>query len=150
MGGASHAVVVGLTTMARSADYQDRADAGRALAVFADLQQAREPLVALMLDPHDTFVTRATAVALLRRQDKAGYALISRTLAVADDNTSDWIHTAIREVFVVYGRERDAAVRECQTLLDDADGHVSTGARLLTTALNALSPVLLPLEPETT
>ncbi|WP_433174942.1 hypothetical protein [Actinoallomurus sp. CA-150999] len=134
--------------MARSADHRDRADAGRALAVFADLRQACEPLVALVLDPHDTFVTWATAVALLRRQDKVGYAVISRALAVADDNTSDWIHTAIREVFAVYGRERDAAVRECRALLDDADGHVRAGARLLTTALNALSPILLPLEPE--
>ncbi|WP_460347446.1 hypothetical protein [Actinoallomurus acanthiterrae] len=142
--------MVSLITMARSADHQDRADAGRALAVFADLRQAREPLVALVLDTHDTFVTWATAVALLRRQDKAGYAVISRALAVADDNTSDWIHTAIQEVFAVYGRERDAAVRECHALLDDADGQVRTGARLLTTALNALSPVLLPLEPEAT
>jgi hypothetical protein len=116
MGGARHAVVVSLTTMAQSADYRDRADAGRALAVFADLQQTRKPLLALVLDSYDTYVTWATAVALLRRQDKIGYEVISRALAVADDNTSDWIHTAIREVFIVYGRERDAAVGECRSL----------------------------------
>lgn len=150
MGGARHAVVVSLTTLAQSADYRDRADSGRALAVFADLRQTREPLLALVLDSYDTFVTWATAVALLRRQDKVGYEVVSRALAVADDNTSDWIHTAIREVFVVYGRERDAAVRECRSLLDEDDGHVRTGSRLLITALNKLSPVLLPLDPEAT
>ena len=150
MSGARHAVVVSLTALARSADYRDRADAGRALAVFADVQQAREPLLALVLDPDDTFVTLATADALLRRQDSAGYAVISRALAAAHDNTSDWIHTAIGEVFVVYGRERDTAARECRALLDDADGHVRAGAYLLMTALNSLSPVLLPPDPEAT
>jgi hypothetical protein len=150
MGGARHAVVMSLITLARSADYRDRADAGRALATFVDVQQAREPLLALVLDPHDTFVTWVTADALLRRQDNVGYAVISRALAVADDNTSEWIYTAIGDAFVVYGRERDAAVRECRTLLDDADGDVRTGSRLLMTALNTLAPVLLPPEPEAT
>jgi hypothetical protein len=138
-----HAVVASLSPLARSADYRDRADAGRAMAVFADVQQARESLLELVLDPRDTFVTRVTTEALLRRQDKFGYAVVSRALAVADDNHSDWIHTTIADVVGVYGRERDAAVRECRALLNDADGHVRTGSRLLMTALTNLAPVLL-------
>lgn len=83
--------------------------------------------MALVLDTHDTFVTRVTAQAVLRRQDKIGYAIVSRALAVADNNHSDWIHTAIVDIFGIYAAERDAAVRECQTLLDDNDETVQAG-----------------------
>lgn len=121
------AVIDPLIELASSPDHRDRADAGRGLAVFADTQQARDFLVALVLDTHDTFVTRVTAQAVLRRQDKIGYAIVSRALAVADNNHSDWIHTAIVDIFGIYAAERDAAVRECQTLLDDNDETVQAG-----------------------
>ncbi|MBC6448363.1 hypothetical protein GPZ80_14415 [Actinokineospora sp. HBU206404] len=142
-----HAAVAQLIALASSADYRDRAAAGRALAVFADVWQAREPLLALVLDTADTFVTRVTAEALLRRQDLAGYTVVARALTVADDNHADWIYTAIIDVFVVYGDERDAAVGECEALLDDEDDQVRRGARLLRRALTALTPVLLPPRP---
>lgn len=149
MGGERDTAVVCLITLARSGDWRDRKGAGRALAVFADVPQAREPLLALILDPGDTSVTRATAEALLRRQDRAGYALVARALAGADDDHSEWIHTAIQDVFVVYGHERDAAVQECHALLDDADEDVRMGSRRLMTALNALVPVLSSPKPDT-
>lgn len=142
------AATTALIELASSPDHQDRADAGRGLAVFAETPQARETLVALVLDPHDTWVTRVTAEALLRRQDKIGYVPVARALAMADDNHADYIHTAIYDVFVIYARERDAAVRECRALLEDADERVRTGAQLLVNALSALNPVLVPVEPE--
>jgi hypothetical protein len=138
------AVVAPLIVLAGGADYQDRADAGRPLAVFAEMQQTGESLVALVLDPCDTSVTRATTEALLRRHDRAGYVLVARAIAMADDNHADWIHTAILDVLGVYGRERDAAIRECKTLLDDADEQIRTGTRLLITWLGELTPVLVP------
>ena len=63
--------------LAASRDYRDRADAGRAMASFADVPEARGPLVRLVLDRDDTFVTRATAEALLRRRDSAGVAAVA-------------------------------------------------------------------------
>jgi hypothetical protein len=143
MDDARHLAVVPLLTLASNADYRDRADAGRGLAIFADVEQACKPLLTLVLDTRDTFVTRATTQALLRRHDKIGYAVISRALVTADDNHSDWIHTAIADVFGMYGRERDTAIQECQTLLDDTDTQVSAGAPLLVAALTSLTPALL-------
>jgi hypothetical protein len=84
--GTRTAVVEHLNALARSDDFQDRAAAGRALAVFADVPAAQEPLLALVLDAHDTYVTRTAAEALLRRQDGVGYRLVSRAIARADDH----------------------------------------------------------------
>ncbi|MFJ9779070.1 hypothetical protein ACIRSS_05775 [Amycolatopsis sp. NPDC101161] len=70
-----------LIELAGSADYRDRADAGRGLAGFAEMPEARGPLLELVLDDRDTFVTRVTAEALLRRQDLAGLAVVASALA---------------------------------------------------------------------
>lgn len=98
-------VVGALTRLAQSTDYRDRADAGRSLASFADVPGAHEPLRRLLLDVTDTFVTRATAEALLRRQDAAGLAAVASALAEADFNHMTWIHTAVLDVFGVFARE---------------------------------------------
>ncbi|UMP07230.1 hypothetical protein [Amycolatopsis sp. EV170708-02-1] len=80
---ARRAVVAALIKLAGSPGYRDRADAGRSLANFAEMPEAREPLLELVLDAGDTFVTRATAEALLRRQDSAGLAVVASALAAA-------------------------------------------------------------------
>lgn len=141
-------LVARLIDLAAGADLRDRADAGRALAVFADRDDAGKPLLALVLDHRDTWVTRVTALALLRRQDAAGLAIVARALALADDDQADWIRGAAQEVFGVYGRERDAAVRVCATLSADPDDRVRAGSRELATALADLDPVLLPVDGE--
>lgn len=74
-------MVTALVGLAGSCDYRDRADAGRCLASFA---QAAGTLLELVLDAGDTFVTRATAEGLLRRQDKVGLAMVASALAAAD------------------------------------------------------------------
>jgi hypothetical protein len=58
---ARRAVVAALIELAGSPDYRDRADAGRGLASFAEMPEARGPLLELALDDRDTFVTRVTA-----------------------------------------------------------------------------------------
>ncbi|WP_018348329.1 hypothetical protein [Longispora albida] len=138
------AAVAALVRLGRSHYYHDRADAGRSLASFAEMPEARAALLGLVLDAGDTFVTRATAEALLRRQDSAGLAVVASALAVADPNHADWIHTAVDDVFGVLASERDAAVRECQALGRDADEQMRRGVHELTARLTRINPILYP------
>jgi hypothetical protein len=141
------AVTEHLIVLAHSPDYRERADAGRGLAVFADTPQARDTLVTLILDAGDTYVTRATTEAVLRRRDTVGCGIVARALAVGDDNHADWIQIAIVDVFGIHENDRDAAIRECQTLLKNKDETVRTGVQLLMAALTAITPVLVPHKP---
>ncbi|MEU1284543.1 hypothetical protein [Kitasatospora sp. NPDC005856] len=139
-----HASVVALSDLGRSRDYRDRADAGRGLAAFAEMQEAVEPLLELVLDPDDTFVTLATAEAVLRRKDRIGLAIVASALAVADTNHIDWIHTAIVDVFGIFSSDRDDAVQLVEEIARDIDVRVSQGARQLLEILAELDPVLRP------
>jgi hypothetical protein len=139
---ARNAVVAALVDLAGSPDYRDRADAGRCLASFAEMPVAQGPLLALMLDAGDTFVTRATAEALLRRGDMLGLAAVASALAAADPNQVDWVGTAVRDVFIVFSDERDAAVRECEVLTGHLDEQTRRGAGLLTAMLTEIEPIL--------
>ncbi|MFT7835739.1 hypothetical protein Q5530_06285 [Saccharothrix sp. BKS2] len=141
---ARRAAVVALVGLAGSPDCRDRADAGGALARFAELAEAGETLLRLVLDPEDTFVTRVTAEALLRRGDVVGLAVVASALAAADVGHVDWIHAAVLDVFGVFAGDRDAAVRECGVLGRDADERTRRGARELAAALAAINPVLHP------
>ncbi|MGI5175866.1 hypothetical protein ACQEVZ_05985 [Dactylosporangium sp. CA-152071] len=94
--GARRAVVAALMRLAGSSGYRDRADAGAALANFAEMPEAARPLQQLLPDASDTFVTLVTADALLRRKDSVGLALVVRALADADDQHAQWIHSAVR------------------------------------------------------
>jgi hypothetical protein len=114
-------VVAALVVLAGSRDHRNRADAGRGLASFAEAAEARGWLLELVLDAGDTFVTRATAEALLRRQDAVGLAIVTSALAAADPNHADWIKTAVLDVFSVLSTDRDAAVRVCEALGRDRD-----------------------------
>jgi hypothetical protein len=124
---ARRAAVAALIGLAGSPHYRDRADAGRSLASFAEMPEAGRALLVLVLDAGDTFVTRATAEALLRRQDAIGLAVVASALAAADPNHADWIHTAVLDVFMVFARDRDAALRECELFTRGADEQVRRG-----------------------
>ncbi|WP_052720839.1 hypothetical protein [Actinoplanes rectilineatus] len=139
-------VVSALRRLAQSADYQDRADAGRALAGFAERPEAWDPLQALLLDADNTFVTRVTAEALLRRHDAVGLAAVASALAGADFNHMSWIHTAVYDVFGIFARERDAALRITETLVRDHGRHLEHGADQLREALAKINPVLHPVD----
>jgi hypothetical protein len=141
---ARRVVVAALVRLAGGRDYRDRADAGRGLASFAEVADARDVLVELVLDAGDTFVTRATAEALLRRQDAVGLTTVASALANADPNHADWIHTAVVDVFCVFSRDRDAAVQVCEALIRDPDEGVRRGAERLIAMLSEIDPVLYP------
>ena len=141
---ARRAAVAALLRLAGSSAYQDRADAGRALASFAEMSEAMQPLRRLLLDAGNTFVTLVTADALLRRSDPAGLALVARALTDADDNHADWIATAVQNVYMIYANERDAAVRICDALLEEPDPDIRQGAARLSGTLAAIDPVLCP------
>ncbi|MFJ1847462.1 hypothetical protein [Streptomyces sp. NPDC088146] len=134
-----------LRELGRSHDYRDRADAGHGLAGFAEMQEALGPLLELVLDAGDTFVTRVTAEAVLRRKDRIGLAVVASALAVADSNHSDWIHTALHDVFSIFSEDRENAMQLCEEMLRDTDDRVALGARQMREALAEIDPVLRPM-----
>lgn len=140
------AAVAALVELAQSRDYRDRADAGRGLASLAERPEAREALSNLILDVDDTFVTCATAEALLRRKDTVGLGLVASALAVAESSYSDWIFDTVVAVFGVFSTDRDTAVQLCEALSQSGDEHVSLGAGQLITMLTEIKPVLFPTE----
>lgn len=135
-------MVFALGELGRSHDYRDRADAGHGLAGFAEMQEACGLLLELVLDPDDTFVTRVTAEAVLRRRDRFGLTIVAIALAVTDSNHSDWIHTAVLDVFGVFSEDRDSALQLCEEMLQDSDDRVVLGARQLQEILAEIDPVL--------
>lgn len=143
-GEARHAVVTALLGLAGSDDDRDRAAAGRGLAIFAETAEARSALVTLVLDADSRFVTQETAEALLRRHDSDGLTVVAAALAVGDPGYADWIYAAVVEVFVVYARDRDAAVRSCELLTRDPDEQVRRGAGELIGMLAGINPILHP------
>ncbi|MET7487929.1 HEAT repeat domain-containing protein [Streptomyces sp. NPDC005538] len=82
---------------ASSASWTRRARAGRDLAAFADVPEAADVLVGLLLDPEDTAVIRQTAEALARVGTAAAAQLIALAAARADDNQADWLHTGVQD-----------------------------------------------------
>ena len=108
------------------------------------MPEAVEPLLGLVLDPGDTFVTLRTAEGLLRRKDRAGLTIVASALAVANDNHADWIHTAIVDVFSIFSVDLDEALRLCEEMSDDTDERVAQGARRLRRSLAGIDPVLRP------
>lgn len=100
------AAVVTLGELGRGDDWRDRADAGHSLAQFAEMPEAVELLLGLVLDRGDTFVTRRTAEGLLRRKDRIGLTIVASALAVANDNHADYIHTAIVATGTGHGKPR--------------------------------------------
>lgn len=139
------AVVTALVELGRSRDFRDRADAGHGLAAFADVQEARRPLLELVLDQADTMVTLVTAEALLRRQDKAGLSVLASAWEAAEGQQRGWIHTAIDDVLGIFSEDRDKAMRLCEELMqDDAADGTARRARRLHEILVGLDPVLRP------
>ncbi|MFF3676158.1 hypothetical protein ACFYYS_19595 [Streptomyces sp. NPDC002120] len=139
-----YASVMVLIELARSRDYRDRADAGLALAGLAERPEAVGPLLELVLDTGDTFVTRVTAQALLRRNDVVGLSIVASALSTADANHRDWICTAIMDVLGIFSSDRDDAMRLSRELARGSDDRVSRGARQLLEILAEIDPVLRP------
>jgi len=138
------AVIRALIDLGSGSGYEDRVVAGRCLASFADRHEAWDALLTLVLDPDDTAVTLATALALVRRHDLAGLRVIAAGLASADDNSQQYISDAVDRVLGIYASELSDAIGSCRALGEDADQHVRTGSMRLMEILQGIDPVLHP------
>ncbi|WP_460073121.1 HEAT repeat domain-containing protein [Streptomyces sp. YKOK-I1] len=85
---------------ALSPSWSQRVRAGRDLASFADVPEAAEALVRLLLDVEDRAVTRQTAEALARVGTVAAVRLIALAVAEADDHQADWLQTVVHDALV--------------------------------------------------
>lgn len=135
---AAHALIA----LASSNDYQDRADAGRGLAAFADLAVSHDALVALVLDPHNTFVTLQTARALLQTKDPRAFEILATAIAVSVDGTLDYIADAVRGVLGIYATELSTAKQIYARLEEHPDDRTRTGAKIVSSILGPMQPVL--------
>ncbi|MFF9624939.1 hypothetical protein [Streptomyces griseosporeus] len=107
--------------------WTQRVRAGRDLAPHADVPEAAEVLLGLLLDVEDTAVTRQTAATLARAGTAAAVRLIALALAQADDNHADWLHTGVHDALLGSDRVRDAVAAACGELARDQDEAVRRG-----------------------
>ncbi|MGI5171803.1 hypothetical protein ACQEU3_46410 [Spirillospora sp. CA-253888] len=112
---------------ALSPSWRQRVQAGRDLAAFADVPEAAEALVELLLDAEDTAVTRQTAEALVRVGTVAALKLIALAVVRADDNHADWLQTGVHDALVGPDGAPDVAAA-CGKLARDPDEAVRDGA----------------------
>ncbi|MEU9600418.1 hypothetical protein AB0E06_26875 [Streptomyces sp. NPDC048109] len=112
---------------ASSPSWTHRVRAGRDLAAFADVSEAAEALVGLLLDVEDTAVTRQTAEALARVGTVAAIRLIALAVVGADDHQADWLQTGVHDALVGPGGVPDVAAA-CGKLARDPEEAVRQGA----------------------
>ncbi|MFE7618539.1 hypothetical protein [Streptomyces sp. NPDC057496] len=112
---------------ASSPSWAQRVRAGRDLASFADVSEAVEALVGLLLDAEDTAVTRQTAEALARVGTVPAIRLIALAVAEADDNQADWLQIGVHDALMGPGGVPDIAV-VCGKLVWDPEEAVRRGA----------------------
>ncbi|MGW4806495.1 hypothetical protein [Kitasatospora sp. NPDC004272] len=141
---AREACVSALATLADSAAYQDRADAGRALASFAELPAAARVLADLLADPQDTYVTLETARALLRRGDRAAVAVLVEALADLDVQHEQYVDDAVREVLGVFEEDRTRVSLLAEEAAGGPDARPAKGAAVLRGMLGAVEAVFGP------
>ncbi|MEV6749347.1 HEAT repeat domain-containing protein [Streptomyces sp. NPDC051080] len=112
---------------ASSPSWTQRARAGRDLASFADVPEAAEALVGLLLDVEDTAVTRQTAEALARMGTAAAVRLIALAVVEADGNQADWLQTGVHDALMGPDGVPDVAAA-CGKLARDQEEAVRRGA----------------------
>jgi HEAT repeats len=114
---------------ATSPSWAQRVRAGRGLASFADVPEAAEALVGLLLDAEDTAVTRQTAEALARVGTVAAVRLIALAVAEGDDNQADWLQTGVQDALAGPGPRRLPDLQAvCGQLVRDSAEAVRRGA----------------------
>ncbi|MFE1320245.1 hypothetical protein [Kitasatospora phosalacinea] len=142
------ACVAALVVLAGSEDHVDRADAGQALARFAEVPAAARTLTALLVDPQDTHVTLETARALLRRGDRTATEIIAAALADAEPWHDQYVYDAVREVPGLFAEDHAEAVRLAGELTAAPDARLAKGATALRGMLDEVQPVFgLPVRP---
>lgn len=111
---------------ALSPSWKQRVRAGRDLACFADVPEAAEVLVGLLLDAEDTAVTRRTAEALARVGTVAAVKLIALAIAEANDNQADWLQIGVHDALAGLDGVPDL-VAACQKLARHPEEAVRRG-----------------------
>lgn len=106
-----------------------RAAAGRQLAAAAEEPEVAGILARLLLDAHNTFVTRETAQALLLRWDVHGLRLVLAALATADPDTGDHLQAAVTDVCEQSAEDIERLTALASTLASDPDAGVREEAR---------------------
>ncbi|WP_107058108.1 HEAT repeat domain-containing protein [Streptomyces globisporus] len=124
---------------ASSPSWARRARAGRDLASFAEVPEAAEALLGLLLDAEDTAVTRQTAEALARMGTVAAMRLIALAVAGADDNQADWLQTGVHDVLVDSDGGPAVAV-VCGKLARDPKEVVRRGAAYISAWMDGNGP----------
>ncbi|MFI0739234.1 hypothetical protein ACH4PU_14250 [Streptomyces sp. NPDC021100] len=112
---------------ASSRSWAERARAGCALAPAADVPEAAEALLGLLLDAEDTAVTRRVAEALTRVGTAAAVRLVALALAEAGGSRADWLLTGVDDALA----ETDGAagvLAVCARLARDPEAAVRRGA----------------------
>ncbi|MFF9853856.1 hypothetical protein [Streptomyces litmocidini] len=104
-----------------------RARAGRDLASFAEVPEAAEALLGLLLDAEDTAVARQTAEALAWVGMVAAVRLIALAIAEVDDNQADWLQAGVHDALVDSGGGLGVAA-VCGELARDPEEAVRRGA----------------------
>ncbi|MEU8891704.1 hypothetical protein [Streptomyces sp. NPDC048442] len=112
---------------ASSSLWSRRARGGRALASFAEVPEAAEALVGLLLDVEDTAVARQTAEALARAGTAVAVGVLARAVAGADGSHADWVQTGVHDALVTAGRVAGLAV-VCEQLVRGPEPVVRRGA----------------------
>ncbi|MFF9768202.1 hypothetical protein ACF1GT_16580 [Streptomyces sp. NPDC014636] len=112
---------------ASSPSWTQRVRSGRDLASFAEVPEAAEALVKLLLDVEDTAVTRQTAEALARVGTVAAIRLIALAVAEADDSQANWLQTGVHDALVGPDGVPDVAAA-CEKLARDPEEAVRRGA----------------------
>lgn len=112
---------------ASSPSWARRVRAGRDLASFADVPEAAEVLVGLLLDAENTAVTRWTAEALAQVGTVAAVRLIALAVAEADDSQANWLWTGVHDALVEPDGVPDLAA-VCGQLAEDPEEAVRRGA----------------------
>nr|WP_255946766.1 HEAT repeat domain-containing protein [Streptomyces sp. ODS25] len=112
---------------ASSPSWAQRVRAGQDLASCAEVPEAAEALLRLLLDVEDTAVTRRTAEALVRVGSLAAVRLLARAVADADDNHADWLETGVGDARAGERGVPDIAP-VCGQLAHDPDEAVRRGA----------------------
>ncbi|MEV0560195.1 hypothetical protein [Dactylosporangium sp. NPDC050588] len=129
-----------LLTLARSASWADRAQAGRGLSGFVGDPQVDEAVRYLLLNAGDTAVIDATAEALLERGDVAALRLFAYAWKRADGEYADHLSSALSGLFFTLScgspADRDRFRSLLHELLADVDVTVRDGAQNLLTRLD--------------
>ncbi len=109
-----------IVALARSRNWDERAKAGRALALYAGDGEADMLLHRLLLDEENTAVTLDTAEALLQQRSAQCLALVASAVVSADEQSRNWLETAVHSECMQDWGELFAARRLCEQL---ARGH---------------------------